>query len=106
MLAVAVRASNLLAQVDYTPDAKSGNAVPGYNQLQDIVNNIAAWGLLLAGAAVVISAVIWAFGTHSQNSQQASAGKKGVIISIAAAIAIGAGPVFINWAFNLGKSAA
>ena len=89
----------------YTPVQGGQNAIPGQQQVQDVINSMAYWGLLLAGAALVISAVIWAFGANSQNSQQATAGKRGVLIAIAAAIVIGAGPKFIDWAFTLGSGA-
>jgi hypothetical protein len=79
-------------------------AIPGSEQLTSVIGGLMWWGLLLAGAAVIISAVIWAFGANSQNSQQATAGKKGVLIAVGAAVIIGAGQVLIQWAFNLGSA--
>lgn len=94
------RLGAFLAQIQ-NPGQDAGN-IPGSQQLNSVISGLRGWGLLLAGAAIVISAVIWAFGANSQNSQQATAGKRGVLIAIAAAILIGAGPVLINWAFGLG----
>jgi len=83
-----------------TPSATN---IPGSQQVTQVISGMMGWGLLLAGAALIISAVVWAFGANSQNSQQATAGKRGVLIAVAAAVIIGAGQVFIDWAFKLGQ---
>ncbi len=88
----------VVAQI--SPDA---DQIPGSEQLTKVIGGMMGWGLLLAGAALIISAVIWAFGANSQNSQQATAGKRGVLIAVGAAVIIGAGQVFIQWAFDLGQ---
>jgi len=90
-----------LAQVP--PTIKPNEAgIPGTAQVSQVIGGMMWWGLLLAGAALIISAVIWAFGANSQNSQQATAGKRGVLIAVGAAVIIGAGQAFIEWAYTLG----
>ena len=88
----------------FAPIAPDQKAIPGSTQVSQVIGGMMGWGLLLAGAALVISAIVWAFGANSQNSQQATAGKRGVLIALAAAIIIGAGNVLVPWAFNLGNS--
>lgn len=88
----------------FKPITPKADNIPGSSQVSDVIGGMMGWGLLLAGAALVISAVVWAFGANSQNSQQATAGKRGVLIALAAAIIIGAGNVLVSWAFNLGSS--
>ena len=96
--------SGLIGFLAQTPPkiTPSEGAIPGSSQMQQVIGGMMWWGLLLAAAALIISAVIWAFGANSQNSQQATAGKRGVLIAVGAAIIIGAGQAFIQWAFNLG----
>ncbi|MDQ6613521.1 MAG: DUF6112 family protein [Actinomycetota bacterium] len=86
----------LLAQVSVKPDP---NQLPGFNVLQNLTNGVAAWALVAAVVGMVIGAVAWAFGQHSQNYHQAYTGRKGVLISGAAALLIGAAPHVINF-FN------
>jgi hypothetical protein len=86
-------------QVTVNPDPTQ---LPGANVLQSLTNGIDGWGLILAWVAMVIGAIAWAFGQHSQNYQQAYSGRKGVLISGAAALLIGAAPHVINFFNTLG----
>ncbi len=76
--------------------------LPGYDVLQKLTDGIGAWALVAALVGMVIGAVAWAFGQHSQNYQQAYSGRKGVIISGAAALLIGAAPHVVNFFSGLG----
>ena len=67
-----------------------------------MANGIAGWGLVLALVAVVIGAVTWALGSHSQNIHGALAGRRPVLIGGAAALVIGAAPILINFFFHAG----
>ncbi len=93
---------DLLAQVTMDPN---GGKLPGTNVLQDLTNGIGAWALIAALIGMVVGAVAWAFGQHSQNYHQAYSGRKGVIISGAAALLIGAAPPVINFFYAAGQSA-
>jgi hypothetical protein len=89
----------LLADVTLSPRA---GALPGAGTLQQIANGLAGWGLVLALVALVIGAVAWALGSHSQNLHHAVTGRRAVLVSGAAALLIGAAPVLINFFFHAG----
>jgi len=86
----------LATDINVNPNA---NLLPGANVLQSITDGIGYWALVAAVIGMLVGAVAWAFGQHSQNYQQAYSGRKGVIISGAAALLIGAAPHVINF-FN------
>jgi hypothetical protein len=51
----------------------------------------------------VLGAAAWALGSHSNNYQYSSAGRRAVIVSAMAALVIGAAPVVVNFLFSEGK---
>ena len=53
---------------------------------------------------LIISAVVWGFGSNSSNPHLASRGKIGVLISCAAAIITGASVTLINFFWNVGQT--
>jgi hypothetical protein len=81
---------------------KPNTNIPGTAQLSDLFNGFATWALLAAVAGILIGAVIWAIGHHSANYQQAYSGRKGVIVSAAAALLIGSAPALVNFFFFTG----
>jgi hypothetical protein len=85
--------------VALTPD---GSKLPGFTVLQDLTNGIGAWALIAALIGLVIGAVVWALGHHSQNYQQAYSGRKGVLISAAAALLIGGAQPIVNFFARIG----
>ncbi len=85
---------NLLAQT-----------LPGTNILEELGDGLQAWGTVIGVIAVVISGLLWALGAGSDNAGQASRGKRGVVYSLIAVALIGAAPVLVDWAFQLGESA-
>ena len=87
------------ADVVLTPNA---SALPGSGTLQQMANGVAGWGLILALVAVVVGAVTWAFGSHSQNLHHAVTGRRTVLIGGGAALLIGAAPILINFFFHAG----
>jgi MFS family permease len=87
--------------VSMTPDP---NALPGAPALQTLTNGIGAWALVAALVGMIVGAVAWALGHYSQNYHQAYSGRKGVLISGAAALLIGAAPSVINFFLRLGQS--
>jgi len=87
--------------VNLAPDPSQ---LPGATVLQNLTNGIGGWAMIAALVGLVIGAVAWAFGQHSQNYQQAYSGRKGVIISGAAALLIGAAPHVINFFTNVGTA--
>ena len=88
------------AEVVLTPNA---SALPGSGTLQQIANGIAGWGLVLSLVAVVIGAVAWAMGSHSQNLHHAVTGRRAVMVGGAAALLIGAAPILVNFFVHAGR---
>jgi hypothetical protein len=101
MLQVALGAGGAIrwADVVLNPNA---SALPGSGTLQSITNGMAGWGLILALVAVVIGAVTWALGSHSQNLHHAVNGRRTVMIAGGAALLIGAAPILVNFFFHAG----
>ena len=79
--------------------------LPGTNILEDLGAGLQSWGVVVGIIAVVVSALLWALGAGSDNAQQASRGKRGVLFALIAVALIGAAPVLVQWAFDLGQSA-
>ncbi|MDQ1391420.1 MAG: hypothetical protein QOF30_397 [Acidimicrobiaceae bacterium] len=92
---------HLFADVTLNPSAQQ---LPGAEVLQQLTNGIGGWALIAAMVGMVVGAVAWAFGQHSQNYHQAYSGRKGVIISAAAALLIGAASPVINFFTHVGNS--
>jgi hypothetical protein len=80
----------------------SVNALPGGAALQSLANGVAGWALIASLVALVLGAALWAFGSHSQNYHQSSAGRRAVLTSLLAAVLIGAAPYLINFFFKTG----
>lgn len=93
----------LFADVTLNPNA---GQLPGSDVLQKITDGLGGWAMVAALVGMLVGAVAWAFGQHSQNYQQAYGGRKGVIISGTAALLIGAAPHLINFFTNLGNGVA
>ncbi|MEI8127024.1 MAG: DUF6112 family protein [Actinomycetota bacterium] len=89
----------LRADVHMTP---TPTALPGSAALQQLVNGLAGWALLLCLAAMIIGAVLWAFGSHSQNMHQSMAGRRSLVTAVLAAIVIGSAPSLVNFFFHTG----
>jgi hypothetical protein len=80
------------------------SGLPGISQLKNIVGAVMTVGLILSVLALIISAIVWGFGSNSSNPHLASRGKLGVIVSCAAAVVCGASVTLINFFWNVGQS--
>lgn len=89
----------LVAGVSLNPSISD---LPGGPVLQQLANGLGAWALIGSLIALVLGAVLWAIGSHTQNMHQSAAGRRAVITSLAAAILIGAAPSLINFFFSTG----
>jgi cobalamin synthase len=78
-------------------------ALPGSQVLQQLANGLAAWALVGSLIALVIGAVVWALGSHSQNMHQSMAGRRAVVTAVAAALLVGGAPAIINFFFHAGS---
>jgi len=94
----------LLAALPSTGAAPaSGASLPGTPQLQQLIDGFSTWALMAALAGMLIGAAVWALGHHASNYQQAANGRKGVLVSGAAAMIIGAAPALISFFTGLGN---
>ncbi|ACZ29856.1 hypothetical protein Xcel_0821 [Xylanimonas cellulosilytica DSM 15894] len=89
------------AGIDITPNA---SGLPGIAQLRDIVGAVMTVGLILAVLAVIISAIVWAFGSQTSNPHMSGRGKQGVLIGVVAAAVCGASVTLVNFFWDVGQS--
>jgi MFS family permease len=89
----------VVAGVNMNPN---GNGLPGAPVIQQLTDGIGQWALIAALIGLVIGAAMWALGHYSQNYQQAYSGRRGVLVSGAAALIIGGAQGIVNFFSNLG----
>jgi len=88
--------------LDVTLDPTAGN-LPGSSVLQHLTDGLGGWALIAALVGLVVGAVMWALGAHSQNLHQSVAGRRAVLVSALAALLIGAAPALVNFFFHAGQ---
>ena len=76
---------------------------PGNKALGDLIGTIRTWSIIACVIAIIVAAVLWAWGAQSQNAAQATQGKKGVIVAVAAAALIFAAEGLVNWGITFGN---
>lgn len=96
-----VMAALSLLPTDVTPNT---DGLPGIGAIKDIVGGLLTIGLVAAVAGVALASIAWAIGSHSSNPHIAGRGKTGVIVSLAAAMLIGAANTLVNF-FNAAGAA-
>jgi len=72
--------------------------------LQSLIDGIGWWALLASLLGLIIGAATWAVGSHSNNYQHSSTGRRAVLVSGAAALLIGAAPTVLNFLYGVGQS--
>ncbi|MGO1316497.1 MAG: DUF6112 family protein [Cellulomonadaceae bacterium] len=87
--------------IDVTPNS---DGLPGIEQLRTIVGAVMTIGLILAVLALIISALVWAYGSRSSTPHLATQGKSGVLIALGAAVLCGASVTLVNFFWNVGQS--
>jgi len=80
------------------------NGLPGIAALRTIVGAVMTVGLILSVLALIVSAVVWGFGSNSSNPHLASRGKTGVLVSCGAAVICGAAVTLVNFFWHVGQS--
>jgi hypothetical protein len=86
------------------PFAPNGSAIPGQATLEQLVNGLGWWALVAALVGLVVGAAAWAIGSHTNSYQQASTGRRAVLVSGAAALLIGAAPTVVNFLYDAGRA--
>ena len=87
--------------IDIDPNS---SGLPGIEQLRIIVGAVMTVGLILSVMALIVSAIIWAYGSNSSNPHLAGRGKIGVLISCGAAVVCGASVTLINFFWGVGQA--
>ena len=87
------------ADVSMTPNM---SGLPGGAELQSLTDGLGGWALVLSLVGLIIGAVMWALGSHTQNYHQSYSGRRAVLVSALAALLIGAGPALVNFFFHAG----
>ena len=87
--------------VDLHPSA---SALPGHSTLEQLANGLGWWALVAALVGVVLGAAAWALGSHTNNYQYSSSGRRAVLVSGLAALVVGAAPEVVNFLFGAGQS--
>ena len=87
--------------IDIDPNS---SGLPGIDQLRIIVGAVMTVGLILSVLALIVSAIIWAYGSNSSNPHLAGRGKIGVLISCGAAVVCGASVTLINLFWGVGQA--
>ncbi|MGO9557598.1 MAG: DUF6112 family protein [Acidimicrobiales bacterium] len=82
----------------------SSGALPGAGELENLANGLGWWALIAALVGLVIGAAAWALGSHTNNYQYSSSGRRAVLVSALAALVIGAAPTVINFLFGAGQA--
>ena len=86
--------------IDIDPNS---SGLPGIEQLRTIVGAVMTVGLVLAVLALIVSAVVWAYGSNSSNPHLAGRGKVGLLISCGAAVVCGASVALVNFFWGVGQ---
>ncbi|MEV0949082.1 DUF6112 family protein [Promicromonospora sp. NPDC050249] len=86
--------------IDIRPNT---DGLPGIPQLREIVGAIMSIGLILAVVALIIAAIVWAFGANSSNPHLAGRGKTGILVAAAAGVVCGAAVALVNFGWDLGQ---
>lgn len=97
----AVLPGALPADISISPNS---NGLPGIAALRTVVGASMTIGLILSVLALIVSAVVWGFGSNSSNPHLAGRGKLGVLVSCGAAVICGAAVTLINFFWNVGQS--
>ena len=87
--------------IDIDPNS---SGLPGIEQLRVIVGAVMTVGLILSVLALIVSAIIWAYGSNSSNPHLAGRGKIGDLIPCGAAGVCGAPVTLINFFWGVGQA--
>ena len=87
--------------IDIDPNS---SGLPGIEQLRIIVGAVMTVGLILSVLALIVSAIILAYGSNSSNPHLAGRGKFGVLISCGAAVVCCASVTLINFFWGVGQA--
>ena len=80
------------------------DGLPGVSQAEKMIGALMTYGVLAAVAALIIAAIVWAFGGNHNNPQWAQRGKNGVLIALASALVIGGALGLVSFFTSVGAT--
>ena len=89
-----------VAQVSVRPD---GDALPGTQALQQLIDGLAFWGLLACVGVLLAGAACWAGGSRSSNFAAVANGKNMVLGGAIGAALIGGASAIVNFFYSVGQ---
>lgn len=92
----------LASSGNIVPVRPSAGALPGSGVIEQLASGIGWWALVAALVGLVLGAAAWALGSHTNNYQASSSGRRAVIVSGAAALLVGAAPTVVNFLYGQG----
>src|SRR5437763_16083513 len=96
--------TNLVVAASGIGGQPNPNGLPGGAALEKLISGVAFWALLAALVGLLISAAVWALSAHSGNYQHSALGRRGTLVSAAAAFLVGAAPAIIAFFEDLGRT--
>lgn len=100
LIPISARPAELLA---YDPGvAPRGGGLPGLPVLTNVVSSINLFGIVAVVGALVVAGVMWAYGSQTGAHQAEANGKKGVLISVGAALLLGGANGIVAFFSQLG----
>lgn len=80
----------------------SPTGLPGEAQFLSLLAGLRWYAVGACVVGILLAAVSWAAGAHSENLRWAHRGRLGVVVGFLAAVLIGAAPALVNFAFGVG----
>lgn len=88
-----------------SPDiSPNTSGVPGIGSFRQIAGGLATAALIACGVGLIVSAVVWAVASNSNNFHHAQKGKTGVLYACMAALLIGGVNLIIAFWNNIGTA--
>ena len=87
--------------MDVFPDF---GGVGAADDLRTVIGALLMFVLIIAVLMLIVSAIIWAYGSNSSNPHLAGRGKIGVLVSCGAAVVCGASVTLINFFWGVGQT--
>src|SRR5579875_703 len=82
----------------------SSSKLPGGSEIEQLASGIGWWALIASLVGLVLGAAAWALGSHTNNYQYSTSGRRAVVVSALAALVIGAAPELISFLFGAGQA--
>jgi len=99
-----MRTPMLMAAGGVPPISPDPNGLPGGAVLERMLSGLLFWTLLAAVAGLLVSAIVWAFSSHTGNYQHAAAGKRDVVVAAAVAVLAGGAVALVNFFAGVGST--